>query len=147
MEFKIMPDSLRNTDKNLSTLLRRIQDLIDLEQDHKTRIVLTNMQLIIEELDDTNKIVDSQTVIIKRHNDIIQSFQRTADKLQGMLVVMVWVLGIAQILVFSAGSYIFTNTTDLLSGNAVILEKLDNVDKFFNIHQQATDNIKRETLP
>lgn len=142
-----MPDSIRQADNNINGLLQRLQTFIDNEQDPKCRIILTNLQIIVEKMDDTNKIVDEQTIVLKRHNESIERFQRDSDRNQGMLSVIIWVIGILQVLIFSAGSYIFSNTSQMLKDNAVMVEKINGVDRLLVIHQEAQQNMLHEKLP
>jgi hypothetical protein len=137
-----MPDSLRPTE-NLTELLCKLHGLIDVEQDAKMRVLLTNIQELIADQVDSNKIINEQSVILRRHNDELASFQSTGDKVRGMLMITFYLLGIAQVLIIGAVTYVFGNTEKLLKNNELLVQETQHLNEKIVQHQAVTDNMMR----
>ena len=137
-----MPDSLRPTEK-LTELFSKLHGLIEVEQDANMRVLLSNIQELIAEQVDSNKIINEQTVILRRHNDELAAFQRTGDKVRGMLVIILYLTGIAQVLIIGAITYVFGNTEKLLKDNELLVQETQHLNEKIILHQAVTDQMMR----
>ena len=135
-----MTEFLRQTEK-LTDLIIKLHALIDCEQEPKTRMLLSNIKVILEDQDNSNKIIDAQTIILQRHNLELTDIQRTSDKSRIALVMTLF--GIAQILIIGVVSYVFSNTQKIMEDNMLLVQETQHLNEKIVQHQAVTDNMMR----
>jgi hypothetical protein len=121
-------DQMREAVRANEKKVERITQLIEEENDPKTRGLLITLQCIAEEVLSSRIDILAADAKINGQNIILGSNTRMIDKAVTLCQVGAYLLGVMQLGVIGVGGYIFTNTEQLKRDVAIIYVKQASLD-------------------